>query len=114
MEQLPKSRLYGAELALPERGEHAQEQVRNGLRSAVRAEPVAVLLVGDHGPGDRVSGQFGACISAITTDDSTLETPGAVGAAVALRATLPDVTALTEAECGVLTEWLDRIAAQAR
>jgi AcrR family transcriptional regulator len=55
-----------------------------------------------------------ACLAAITTDDSTLETPGVVGAAVALRATLPDVTALTEAECGVLTEWLDRIAAQAR
>lgn len=52
-----------------------------------------------------------ACIAAITTDAPPLETPGPVGAAVALRAVLPDVTALSAAERGVLAEWLDRIAA---
>jgi AcrR family transcriptional regulator len=53
-----------------------------------------------------------ACIAAVSTDQPTMEAPGPVGAAVALRAVLPDVTALTAAERGVLTEWLDRIATQ--
>lgn len=52
-----------------------------------------------------------ACLAAVTTDDTPLPAPGPVGAAVALRAVLPDVTALTAAERGVLAEWLDRIAA---
>ncbi len=54
------------------------------------------------------------CIAAITTDDPTVETPGPVGAAVALRAVLPDATALSAAERSLLVEWLDRIAAHAR
>lgn len=53
------------------------------------------------------------CIAAITTDTPAVRTPGPVGAAVALRAVLPDATALTEAERGLLDDWLDRIAAQA-
>lgn len=55
-----------------------------------------------------------ACIAALTTDATPLRTPGPVGVAVALHAVLPDVTALTSAERGVLAEWLDRIAAPAR
>lgn len=52
-----------------------------------------------------------ACIAAVTTDEPTLDAPGPVGAAVALRAVLPEVTVLSAAERGVLTEWLDRIVA---
>lgn len=52
-----------------------------------------------------------ACIAAVTTDEPTLDVPGPVGAAVALRAVLPEVTVLSAAERGVLTEWLDRIVA---
>lgn len=50
------------------------------------------------------------CLAAITTDHPVVQTPGPVGAAVALRAALPDVTALTAAERHLLAEWLDRIA----
>jgi AcrR family transcriptional regulator len=50
-----------------------------------------------------------ACLAAITTDDAALTTPGPVGAAVALRAVLPGITALTDAERAVLAEWLDRV-----
>ncbi|WP_428956448.1 TetR/AcrR family transcriptional regulator [Streptomyces sp. cg35] len=51
-----------------------------------------------------------AVIAAITTGAPAAETPGPVGAAVALRAALPGTEALTEAEQALLREWLDRIA----
>lgn len=54
-----------------------------------------------------------ACLAAITAGDTGLPSPGAVGAAVALRAALPGVTALTEPERGLLEQWLDRVATQA-
>ncbi|MFI0239130.1 TetR/AcrR family transcriptional regulator [Streptomyces sp. NPDC016845] len=53
-----------------------------------------------------------AVIAAITTDAPAAEAPGPAGAAVALRAALPETTALTEAERTLLREWLDRIARQ--
>ncbi|TDD85886.1 TetR/AcrR family transcriptional regulator [Actinomadura darangshiensis] len=52
-----------------------------------------------------------AVISAITTDAPAASSPGPVGAAVALRAVLPQTTALTEGEQTLLDEWLTRIAA---
>ncbi|GAA1852877.1 TetR/AcrR family transcriptional regulator [Actinomadura bangladeshensis] len=51
-----------------------------------------------------------AVIAAITTDAPAHSAPGPVGAAVALRAVLPQATALTEPERGLMREWLDRIA----
>jgi AcrR family transcriptional regulator len=50
-----------------------------------------------------------AVIAAIATDAPALPDPGPVPAAAALRAALPDVDALSQAEIGVLREWLDRI-----
>lgn len=50
-----------------------------------------------------------AVIAAITTDAPAPSAPGPVGAAVALRAVLPQATALTEPERGLMREWLDRI-----
>jgi AcrR family transcriptional regulator len=55
-----------------------------------------------------------AVITAITTDTPVPASPGPVSAAVALRAVLPQTTALTDQEQGLLQEWLDRITAQAR
>jgi len=55
-----------------------------------------------------------AVIAAITTDARTAATSGPVGAAVALRAVLPQTAALTARERGLLQEWLDRIADPAR
>ena len=52
-----------------------------------------------------------AVIAAITTDTPAVETPGPAAAAIALRATLPEATALTDGERHVLREWLDRLAA---
>jgi AcrR family transcriptional regulator len=52
-----------------------------------------------------------ATIAAITTDSPVLQTPGPVGAAVALRAVLPGTTVLTDGERTLMREWLDRVAA---
>jgi AcrR family transcriptional regulator len=52
-----------------------------------------------------------AAIAAITTESPALETPGPAAAAIALRAVLPDATALTDGERHLLDEWLDRLAA---
>jgi AcrR family transcriptional regulator len=49
-------------------------------------------------------------LTAITIDTPVLEAPGPVGAAVALRAVLDDVAALTAGERAVMREWLDRVA----
>ncbi len=51
-----------------------------------------------------------AVIAAITTDAPATTSTGPVGAATALRAALPETTALTEGEQILLREWLDRIA----
>ncbi|WP_293911899.1 TetR/AcrR family transcriptional regulator [Deinococcus sp.] len=51
-----------------------------------------------------------AVIAAIVTDLSAVRAAGAVGAAVTLRASLPDAPALTNGERILLTEWLDRLA----
>ena len=52
-----------------------------------------------------------AALAAITIGRPALETPGPVGAAVALRAVLDGVAALTAGERAVMREWLDRVAA---
>lgn len=51
-----------------------------------------------------------AVIAAIVTDLAAVRAADAVGAAIALRASLPDTLALTIGERGLLTEWLDRLA----
>ena len=55
-----------------------------------------------------------AVIAAITTDAVVPAAPGPAPAAIALRAVLSQVTVLTEAERGMLGEWLVRIAGDAR
>ncbi len=52
-----------------------------------------------------------AVIATITTNAPVSSRPGPVSAAVALRAVLPQTTALTAREQDLLREWLDRIAA---
>lgn len=51
-----------------------------------------------------------AVIAAIITDAPAPAAPGPVAAAVALRAVLPQTSALTAHEQALLQEWLDRIA----
>lgn len=56
-----------------------------------------------------------AVIATIIADAPTMSAaPGPVGAAVALRAVLPQTDALTCPELDLLQEWLDRITGQAR
>ncbi len=52
-----------------------------------------------------------AVLRAITTDVPITRSHGPVAAAVSLRATLPEVSSLSEAERALLSEWLDRLAA---
>lgn len=54
-----------------------------------------------------------AVIAAITTDVPTGREPGPVGAAVTLRAVLPQTTVLSVPERALLAEWLDRITEHA-
>jgi AcrR family transcriptional regulator len=51
-----------------------------------------------------------AVIAAITTDPPNATARGPAGAAIALRALLPQTDALTEPEGALLNEWLTRIA----
>jgi len=51
-----------------------------------------------------------AVLAAVTTGSGGLETPGPSSAAIALRAALPDATALSGGERRLLEEWLDRLA----
>jgi AcrR family transcriptional regulator len=53
-----------------------------------------------------------ATICAITTETATLPEPGRASAARTLKANLPGQTCLSAAECHLLTEWLDRLAAE--
>lgn len=50
-----------------------------------------------------------AVIAAITTDAPAQAAPGPLGAAVHLRAVLPQTSALTDHEQALLQEWLDRL-----
>jgi AcrR family transcriptional regulator len=51
-----------------------------------------------------------AVLAAIITDQPAAHDPGPVGAAVALRAVLPQATTLTTHERALMADWLDRIA----
>ncbi len=51
-----------------------------------------------------------AVIAAITTDAPAVREPGPRGAAIALRAALPELDGLSPAERAMLAEWLDRLA----
>ena len=50
-----------------------------------------------------------AVLAAIISDAPTAHEPGPISAAVALRAVLPQTSALTDHERGLMDEWLDRI-----
>ncbi|KAB8191615.1 TetR family transcriptional regulator [Nonomuraea phyllanthi] len=51
-------------------------------------------------------------ITAVTTEQPVVQDPGPAGAARALRAVLPQQSALSGAEQQLLGEWLDRLAAR--
>ncbi|MFD8721853.1 hypothetical protein ACFV2H_28645 [Streptomyces sp. NPDC059629] len=54
-----------------------------------------------------------AMVTAVTSEKPAVRTAGPAGAARALRAALPDQTALSGAEQHLLREWLNRLAEDA-
>jgi hypothetical protein len=51
-----------------------------------------------------------AMVTAVTTEKPAVEDAGPAAAALALRAALPEQTALSAAERHLLDEWLERVA----
>lgn len=93
----------------------SEERAANLVQAAGRGTALTLIDM----PADRRDLELSAMareavIAAITTDTPATATPGPVNAAVTLRAVLPQTTALTDQEQGLLREWLDRIAAAAR
>ncbi|MBV9794122.1 MAG: TetR/AcrR family transcriptional regulator [Actinobacteria bacterium] len=59
-----------------------------------------------------ISAMREAMISAVTTEHAAVPEPGRVAAARTLKANLPGQTSLSPAEEHLLTDWLDRLAAE--
>ncbi|MGW6206125.1 hypothetical protein ACWF9B_21090 [Streptomyces sp. NPDC055089] len=53
-------------------------------------------------------------VTAVTNQEPAVQSAGPVGAARALRAALPEQTALSTSEQQLLREWLDRLASDDR
>ncbi|GAA0942434.1 TetR/AcrR family transcriptional regulator [Pseudonocardia zijingensis] len=89
-----------------------EERAANLVHSTGRG--VTLTLIGMP-PEQRDPGLSGfareSVIAAITTDGPAGDGAGSVPAAVTLRAQLDDLAPLTDAERGLLREWLDRVAA---
>ena len=107
--------------------DHLRRQIRNLARAGrlrvgedraadlMRASGRGTVLTLLEMPGDRRDLGLSvvareAVIAAIATDVPTVGTPGAAGAAITLRALLPDTPALSAGERTLLGEWLDRLA----
>ncbi|MFG1709815.1 TetR/AcrR family transcriptional regulator [Nonomuraea sp. M3C6] len=93
----------------------SEERAANLVQAAGRGTTLTLIDM----PGDRRDPELSvmareAVITAITTDTPATASPGPVSAAVALRAVLPQTTALTDREQDLLQEWLDRITSPAQ
>jgi AcrR family transcriptional regulator len=91
----------------------SEERAAHLIQAAGRGTTLTLIAM----PADRRDPELSplareAIITAITTDTPAPAPPGPVGAAVALRAVLPQTAALTDHEKGLLQEWLDRITDQ--
>ncbi|WP_210326014.1 TetR/AcrR family transcriptional regulator [Oricola nitratireducens] len=88
-----------------------EERAVNLMRAAGTGTVLALLTMPE---GRRDMGLSEAAreavIAAITSDVSAVDNPGPAGAAIALRAVLPEATGLTDGERRLMAEWLDRLA----
>ncbi|MEV0664545.1 TetR/AcrR family transcriptional regulator [Actinomadura luteofluorescens] len=93
----------------------SEERAVRLVHAAGSGTTIALIAMPEDGrdPGLSVMARE-AVIAAIATDAPVPATPGPAGAAIALRAALPQAAALTEPERGLMREWLDRIADQSR
>ncbi|MDH6118306.1 AcrR family transcriptional regulator [Kitasatospora sp. GAS204A] len=93
----------------------SEERAANLVQAAGRGTTLMLIdMPADHRDPELSVMAREAVIAAVTTDAPALAAPGPVTAAVALRAVLPQTTALTDLERALLREWLDRIANPAR
>ena len=90
----------------------AEEQAAHLFHAAARGTVLTLLGLVEEQRDPALSHLArGAALAAITVGTPALQTPGPVGAAVALRAVLDRVGALTAGERAFMREWLDRVAA---
>lgn len=90
-----------------------EETAANLVHAAGSGTVLALLAMpGDERDPELVDRAREAVLGAITTDEPVVEDPGPAAAAIALRAVLPEATALSAAERRLLAEWLDRLAAR--
>jgi AcrR family transcriptional regulator len=92
-----------------------EERAADLIQAAGRGTTLILIAM----PADRRDPELStlareAVIAAITTDAPAVASPGPVSAAAALRAVLPQTTALTDREQSLMEEWLDRITRPAR
>ncbi|MGW2309045.1 TetR/AcrR family transcriptional regulator [Actinomadura luteofluorescens] len=93
----------------------AEERAVRLVHAAGSGTTIALIAMPEDGRDPGLSAMAReAVIAAIATGAPAPATPGPVGAAIALRAALPQVAALTEPERGLMREWLDRIADRSR
>jgi AcrR family transcriptional regulator len=91
----------------------SEERAANLVRAAGSGTTLALIATPtDHRDPALSDMAREAVIAAITTDAPAPVSSGPVSAAIALRAVLPQTTALTESERILLQEWLDRIAGE--
>jgi AcrR family transcriptional regulator len=90
----------------------AEELAVDLIRAAGSGTIVAILSKPDGDRDTRVADEMWAAVLArILTDAPAVEQRDAVTAAVTMRALVPQLDALSDAERGVLAEWLDRAIA---
>jgi AcrR family transcriptional regulator len=81
------------------------------LIHAVAVGVTLVRIAGDERSAGVPRTAFDSVIAAITTDARAVVDDGPQSAAVTLRARMEKTTALTQPESALMSEWLDRIAA---
>jgi AcrR family transcriptional regulator len=88
----------------------AEPRAVNLIQAAARGTVLTLLALPEELRDAELSADVReAVLAALAAETSFADTAGARPAAITLRAELPDVTALTERERGLMDEWLNRI-----
>jgi AcrR family transcriptional regulator len=88
----------------------SEERAAQLVHAAGCGTTLTLIALPEDGRDPALSDTAREAVIAAITSDATAVTRGPVGAAVALRAVLPQTSALTTHERALLQDWLDRIA----
>jgi AcrR family transcriptional regulator len=88
----------------------SEERAAQLVHAAGCGTTLTLIALPEDGRDPALSDTAREAVIAAITSDATAVTRGPVGAAVALRAVLPQTSALTSHERALLQDWLDRIA----